>query len=365
MSYAPRRAALLSLCVLAILLAASLFPATGFGSAPSVTAPAPTLPDGDDGGDDPAATTGSPTTGDSTATASPTTTDPATTDPATTASDPTTTTTAAAPTTDPPNGGDGSSGAFLVVFAALSALVPIGLGLWLYSMGYRRRRWWLEASGSDADLPDLPPPRLRAAIQSIPQTTMGIVLGLAFSVPDLLGGFATVLRETADGTAMALDGFAEAFGRLAVGLPSAFARGLGAFGSGLGAALGGLPSVFVSLGGGLGDRDWPSFGSGSDGADDSARAGAGDDEPRPPPRTVEEAWARMTEYVAVRNRRAATPTDYARTAIARGYPEGAVERLTQLFIEVRYGGRPADDRTDAALDAFERFRQHAERGDDA
>ena len=73
---------------------------------------------------------------------------------------------------------------------------------------------------------------------------------------------------------------------------------------------------------------------------------------------MEEAWAALSRRVAIPNRRTRTPGEIARTAIDRGYPDEPVQRLTDAFREVRYGGRSRGDRTEIARSALERLRAY-------
>jgi hypothetical protein len=61
----------------------------------------------------------------------------------------------------------------------------------------------------------------------------------------------------------------------------------------------------------------------------------------------------MVDLVPMRQRRSATPGDYARAAIDAGLPAGPVRRLTALFEEVRYGNQPSTaDRVRSARSAL-------------
>ncbi len=70
--------------------------------------------------------------------------------------------------------------------------------------------------------------------------------------------------------------------------------------------------------------------------------------------SVLDAWRAMTDLVPVRNPEATTAAEYARKAVDAGLPAGPVDRLTELFREVRYGGgRESTDRIAAARRALD------------
>ncbi len=53
------------------------------------------------------------------------------------------------------------------------------------------------------------------------------------------------------------------------------------------------------------------------------------------------AWREMTRPLSVPKPQSSTPAEFADAAVAAGMNDGDVERLTELFDEVRYGGREA------------------------
>jgi hypothetical protein len=359
--YAPRRAALLTLCSIAVVVAASLFPASGVGSYPAGagevdlglgdrsapelddrsgldgtgdadTPGTPDGPTGTDGADGPTPTDGTAGSTDAT-------------DGSTDRADGSTPTPTATPTDTPaasdgPGGGPSlDAGTLVGAFFAVGVLVLLG-GLSLSRLGYRRRGIWLV----HPSLPDLPPAPVRTILAAIPRTTMGFVVGLSGAAPRLLDDAATVLGTAASAAGLVARGAVRGTTRTLLAVPSAFAAGTGGLLAGVGRTLGSLPGAVASLGG----SSWRPSSSATPGSTgDAEEADAG-------PLTVEEAWSAMTDRVPARDRRALTPGEYARRAVGRGLPSGAVATLTRLFREVRYGGRPEDDdRTAAARDAYD------------
>jgi hypothetical protein len=344
MSADLRRAALLTLCVVVLLVAASILPATGFGTVPTPV-------EGFDGGgpgsarstegvgwwqltpSDPSADIDGPT---ATATSTPTTTTPP-------------------PVSDDSDGGGDFEVDARGLVNALGWSFLLGLAglVVLRALGYERRGWWFE----HPRLPDLPPARIRAGLQLLPASVMAFVVGLSAILPRLFDRLLTAASETADATGVVFAEIARAAGLLFVALPRAFASALAALGAGFAGALGGLSGAFSSIGDGLATRDRPGLdrSSGRHG-DESAGAETADGDRGP--LSVEGAWRAMTRLVRVRNPRSATPSEYARAAIDRGLPAAPVRRLTRLFEEVRYGGRAGSEtRTEAARAAFAAIRR--------
>lgn len=71
---------------------------------------------------------------------------------------------------------------------------------------------------------------------------------------------------------------------------------------------------------------------------------------------VYRAWATLTGRVEMARPESATPGEYARAAIAAGLDRETVERLTDLFEAVRYGGAPATaERERDAREAVEKL----------
>lgn len=326
--YAPRRAALLALCAMAVVLAASLFPASGLGSYPSdVWSGAPGGPPMFSSGGDPAPQPGpqdqpSPT-------------------PEETTTAPTTTAAQAGDSGD--SGDHDSAGGQFWPVALLLGFVAL-LGLLLNRLGYERRGFWLV----HANLPDIPPAFVRNALGVVPRATMGFVVGLSATLPRLLDDTSTVVGAAGSAVGTVARGAARASVVTLTAVPAAVATGASGLTTGFGRALGALPGAVSSLGGQT-SRDWsPSDASATSTADEPV------EEESRGPLSVEEAWAEMTERVPIRNRDAATPGQYARAAVRRGLPSRAVGTLTRAFQEVRYGDRAgAGKRLDAAREAYD------------
>jgi hypothetical protein len=344
MSADLRRAALLTLCVVVLLVAASILPATGFGTVPTPV-------EGFDG-----TAAGSARSTEGVGWWQPTPSDPSA------DIDGPTATATSTPTTETPfseSDDSGDRGDFeadargLATAIGWSFLLGLAGLVVLRALGYERRGWWFE----HPRLPDLPPARIRVGLQLLPASAMAFVVGLSAVLPGLFDRLRTAASETASATGVVFAELVRAAGLFLVAVPRAFASALAAMGAGLAGALGGLSGAFTSIGGGLATRDLPGLdrSSGRDGDGDA------DDEPSDGdagPLTVEGAWRAMTRLVWVRNPRSATPTEYARAAIDRGLPAAPVRRLTRLFEEVRYGGRAGSEtRTEAARAAFAAIRR--------
>lgn len=65
---------------------------------------------------------------------------------------------------------------------------------------------------------------------------------------------------------------------------------------------------------------------------------------------VYRAWLEMTQLLAMPKPETSTPRDFAEAAVEAGLAEEDVEELTELFVEVRYGGQSADTREDRAIE---------------
>ncbi|MFQ3295860.1 MAG: hypothetical protein ACI9PP_001049 [Halobacteriales archaeon] len=71
---------------------------------------------------------------------------------------------------------------------------------------------------------------------------------------------------------------------------------------------------------------------------------------------VYRAWVEMTTELDVDHPESSTPGEFAREAVDAGMGPDDVDRLTELFEEVRYGGRMAtEDREAAAIDTLRRI----------
>lgn len=79
---------------------------------------------------------------------------------------------------------------------------------------------------------------------------------------------------------------------------------------------------------------------------------------------VYRAWAEMTMELEVDHPDSSTPGEFARKAVDVGMAPEDVDRLTELFEEVRYGGRAAtEDREFAAIETLRRIEdQYANEG---
>jgi hypothetical protein len=242
---------------------------------------------------------------------------------------------------DPPrNTSDG--GAFLPV--ALAVGLFAGVGLLFRRLGYQREGFWLV----HPNLPDIPPAFVQRLLGAIPRTTMGVVVGLSATLPRVLDDTMTVVGAAGSAAAMVVRGTVRGTVATVAAVPAAFAAGTSGLATGLGRALGALPGAISSLGGQT-NRDWSSSDSSSSGSSDGNHIDA-----EHGPLTVEEAWAKMTDRVPIRNRDTITPGQYAREAVRRGLPSRAVGTLTRAFQEVRYGDRPStDERLGAARDAYD------------
>ncbi|WP_436907227.1 DUF4129 domain-containing protein [Halosimplex marinum] len=352
------RTVLVALAVLAVALGGALFPASGFGSAPAdetdligaggsagvadttpdAAGPAVTDAPGSANDDAPETANDAPET--------------ATTVPSTVVDDgPTPSPTPDAtptpsPTPVPADGGDGGGGGFGLVLwsiagvgVALAGAAALG-GLSFGSGG---------GSGGGSSLGPFTLPwsfgggggvSPAGLVKRVPQATMVALVGASTGTARLLSTTGSVASDAVSGLATVLDGSRAATGGLFAGLSGLFSVS--------GGSLLSVSGVLSGLGGG---------GSGVAGGrapDADARAAAavepesGDD----PIRTVEDAWAAFADPLPVADPEARTPGELARAAVDRGDPSEPVERLRDVFREVRYGGAPAtDDRTRTAVEA--------------
>lgn len=325
MGYDVRRAALLTLSLCALLLAAALMPAAGLGSFPSVSGvsienPEPAGP--------PAQQVDTPTPTEKTTSER---TEAAT----TTTSTSTATETTSASATDDHDDQQGS--AFFGSIGILGMLVAAAVVGWVGYMGLFAALALI--AGPATAVAILP---FGSTIRSLPNVTMATLIGLSGSLSEFARGFGAALT----GITRALTGI----GRLSIGIGSAMASILA-----VPAALGrgfslGFTSMFGSLGGALG-----SLGSGASerstsgeavGPDTDARTESPLDPQAPEqtddgPLSVTDAWDLLTDNLSIRNKHAKTPTEISERAIESGWPTEPVERLTDAFQEIRYGGRDA------------------------
>nr|WP_303648666.1 DUF4129 domain-containing protein [Haloarchaeobius litoreus] len=69
----------------------------------------------------------------------------------------------------------------------------------------------------------------------------------------------------------------------------------------------------------------------------------------------------MVDYVPLRRPESKTPAEVARAAVDGGLPRSAVERLTAVFRDVRYGRYPrSDERKRTAREALAEIRERLE-----
>lgn len=193
-------------------------------------------------------------------------------------------------------------------------------------------------------LPDGPLPQLRVHLARIPRFTMIATISLARRSTSLGSGLVTVGRAAAGAGRLVGAGVATALGSVAsvsIVVPS-------------------LPRPrFPSIG-------WPRSDDGGNGSEnrmqsntpsDGGSAGAGRDG-YAEPETVEEAWRRLVASLPLRRPSVRTPRECATIAIDAGRPREAVETVTEAFEAVRYGGAA---RTPARLErvraAYERLRE--------
>ncbi|QLH84324.1 DUF4129 domain-containing protein [Halosimplex pelagicum] len=343
------RITLVALAVLAVAFGGALFPSSGFGSAPAeetelIGTDVPAEPtdrlgtdarEAEPAGADEPETDGEPTPvstiaeGDA-ATPSPT-------------PEPTPTATA----TPVPDDGDSSGGGG-----------AIGLLSWLFGGGLlvlaavamvASLSSWLGDGGS-GDGPTLGPLSFGWAfggggvspaglVKRVPQATMVALVGASTGTARVLSTAGSAASDAAAGLATVLGGGSRATGSLLAGLGGLFSSG------------GSLVSVTGILSGLASGGSGGASGSAPD-ADARTTAPVEPESSDDPIRTVEGAWEAFADPLPVRDREARTPGELARTAIDRGDPADPVERLRDVFRDVRYGGAPAsDDRTRTAVEA--------------
>lgn len=360
MGYDPRSAAVIGLCIGAILLAAVLFPAAGIDGAPASTDGETTgtpagdgsvvdgtdgsseadgtdgdsnADDGSDGsGDDPNADPGSddPSTGDDD------TRDDGSTEPG-------------ADEQEPAPGGTALIDRLpqAIAVGMLTAVLLLGSG-YAFATG-KVADWTVGPDGGTDPLPDGPLPRLRVRLARIPQVTMVATIVVARQATAAGTAFATLGRTVARAGSSAGTGMRTALRSvttLSIGLPSIPRLALPAIGWSRGSA-----------DGTDGSR------TGAESLEFAGAASAAEDEGYTEPETVEDAWRRLVASLAVRRPSVRTPRECAAVAVDAGLPREAVETLTATFEAVRYGGAtrtPA--RLERVREAYARVRE-ARRGD--
>jgi hypothetical protein len=360
--YDFRRASLAALCVLAVVLGATLFPSTGFGAAPSdkpAIAPGVSQPSTPAGPSTPASTP----TPEPRDTATPTPTD--TPEPDDTPTD--------TPASEDGDDSDDSSSLLWFVVGSLGRMFVASLVVFVV-VGFTGAFLWFGAGDGDEENPldgflsRIPlvrrfvTPSLAQSVQRIPQVTMTTLIGFSTSTAGVLSDLGNVASEVAAGAASVASGGTRSAGSLFAGAGRAFVAVPLSLSLSAGSALTVVPNALSRLAGGV-----KAPGTETALTDDDARDASGV-EPDPAteddgPFTIEDAWQTMVERLPVRNPRATTATEYARAAIDAGLPREPVERLTRVFQEVKYGGRPRESRRDVARDAASQFRQFWEDDD--
>ncbi len=343
------RAALIALCVLAVIFGASLFPATGFGSYPAGPggggrAVNPGTPDS---GSSSAAGVGNPSDSGTVQSTTVQTTDSESNDGSANSGTTTTTTTTVAAASPDSSGGT----SLLRTLVKLGGLVVLG-GLAVLGIGFRTGSVALDGTGTiPLTVRGVP---IGELVGKVPARTMGLVVGFSASVLRLADDAIDLVVEAGRGLSASTVGLGSALGRT-VGV---IVRGF----SGTLLAIGSVGSGLFSIPGSLSRPTLSGRSKGRSGSRTATNEGtaAAEPEERGPP-SIEEAWESMTRHLSVGRRRTTTPAEYAREAMERGYPADAVRQLTDAFREVRYGSfPPTAKRTKlarAALDKIERFRE--------
>ena len=266
-------------------------------------------------------------------------------------------------------GFDGSRTAFasktaVVVAAVAASVLGVSAGYAVQTLlavvGDVQRQQTGDFDGYVVDLPMLPTFRVRASFLAIPQGTMSVLVGLTASAPQVLDG----LGRTVGALFAGLDDLASGVGTALVAVPTAMGKGLVAVPRGIGSGLGSLSLGLSSLTAGMSARDWLSGGGDKpDDPRDAARTDTdGDGEPVDQgPVSIDEAWQTMVESVPLRRDESKTPAEVARAAVDGGLPQSAVERLTAVFRDVRYGRYPrSDERKRTAREALAEIRERLE-----
>lgn len=192
-------------------------------------------------------------------------------------------------------------------------------------------------------------------LRRIPQVTTLLIVSAGGGLARLVDDLSVVSGALAHSATAGVGPITGALGRGLAGFPTALGGLLAVSGRSLGSA-GGLLGGLGSLGflrGGVSPADGESATPTTDVRAVSDAEPTSDDDAEPVT-SVREAWADMTELVPVRNPETATAAEYARRAVDDGLPAAPVERLTALFREVRYGGRPdSEERVTAARRALD------------
>ena len=340
------RAALIALCVLAVIFGASLFPATGFGTYPA--GPGGGSRAGNSGGQSSgsqatvAAGTDSPGRTSAVTTAQTTTNSDSNDQPS--GSTTTETTTQAATGESHPHTGGSNPIATMIKTVGVGLLVLLSV----LAVGFRTGTVKYGGRGpSSLTIFDVP---IGELFGKVPARTMGLVVGFSASIPRFADDAFGLLTELGRGLSAGT-----------VGLGSAITETIAILGRGVGGTLLAVGSVGSGLFSIPKTLSRPTIGR-SNRKSEERTTGRETVPPEPEergPPSIEEAWESMTERLPVRRRRTTTPAEYARVAMKRGYPADAVRQLTDAFREVRYGSFPAGGKRTklarTALDKIERF----------
>ncbi|MFD1645860.1 DUF4129 domain-containing protein [Haloarchaeobius litoreus] len=371
MGYDLSRAVLVVVAVLTVLLAASLFPASGYGTYPGTVGDGvagPSGPDAPAGVDGPAGTAGATdttarTSQEPTATETTVGTEGPGATVAPTTREPTATTEQQDDDTGGSTGPEREDGFPVLAFLLQLSVLFLGGVVFvavLAVIGDVERQQTGDFDGYVVDLPMLPTFRVRASFLAIPQGTMSVLVGLTASAPQVLDG----LGRTVGGVFAGLNELVSGVGTAFVAIPTALGKGLVAIPRGFGSGLGSLSLGLSSLTAGISARDWLSRGGDKpDDPRDGVRAGDVDaeEEVDQGPVSIDEAWETMVDYVPLRRPESKTPAEVARAAVDGGLPRSAVERLTAVFRDVRYGRYPrSDERKRTAREALAEIRERLE-----
>lgn len=86
---------------------------------------------------------------------------------------------------------------------------------------------------------------------------------------------------------------------------------------------------------------------------------------KPVDNAVYRAWLEMTESLDLEHPETTAPRDFASAATERGFDETAVAELTELFTDVRYGGKRAENREARAIEILRRIEETYQDADEA
>lgn len=193
-------------------------------------------------------------------------------------------------------------------------------------------------------------------ITAIPTLTMSSLIGAAGVTGSFLGQLRSVGSSVGDGLS-SLARVPGELGRVVGAAVTGPIKALGAVSLGTGSLFGALSNLSIGF------RRRGSHTEAAATTTDARETGdaptpTDGDDPLPEPTSVVDAFDRMTDRLPISNSEARTPAELADAAVERGWPSGPVETLTDLFQEVRYGGRADDtERTGRAASALARLRE--------